>query len=944
MSEQEKKHVIFITSYLGRFNGKDYKERGGIYGSELACISVAMRLTKWYKVTIFVTDDVDLVEDDVRYVRWGHYEKVCNECKPDICVVSRFINFFVYNTNYAKQTYIWSHDTFLHPLYQQTSFPAQGAHLLRNLLPVIDKVICVGSAQRDHFYIEREHIPPEKVCFIPNGVNLRDKMNNLDSLIKQKKKNSFVFCSSPDRFLNVLLKVFPRITELLPDATLDIYYADIPDDCKELAKNQSNVTCKGKVAQEKLMDILCRTEYWCYPTKFFETCCTVSYETAYAGCIRITSEVGAMVENVKGTGITIPGDPDSPAFQDQLIETLKYLTENPQMKRKVLERQHRWAKEQTWDNRGDTWHQLFEEGHAKYVNKNCYKNYMIADDFPSDIVDLRPYETLKIPENPSITPGERRRFFKNLENPENWAYLYALQHCEWYRLLNEFLESSNEFVGLLPYGETSENFEDLYINLMNEFHKRSDKNQLHCVLVSGKELADKKFVYIKECDKSELVSRTSIILSRKGAQLVIEEIDKNGFTDYLWNVCYDMFGKHKLVTEKNFLTIKMLENKKYYKPFGKLPAEIGCAIMMKDEERLIHLSLESTIDYVNSYIFFDTGSTDRTIEICEEFCKKHNVPMYLKRGTFVDFSVSRNELLRFADDKADYLLLLDSGDELRNGPDMWQSVIKEGNEKAAWYCGQNWSVGGGRGIEYRNIRFIKTKMEWAYEYPVHEYIAGPHCNEKEVGDSNIVVFQDRTLDQGKSKKRWERDRIILLKELRKKKNDGRVVFYLGQTYRCLEMYDSAATNFLKRIDMNHGFHDENQQAFIELYNISKHIPQRISRSKAMDLLKDLWKRYKRGEGAFYLAKEYMVDKNWKEAWTWVCRVCELGYPTHIKLWVDNKIYSHHRWQLKAIIGLNLGDEEKKEGFEALKVALNDEPSDSISQTILREYQKRGFKF
>ena len=1002
----EKKHVIFITSYLGRFNGRDYKERGGIYGSELACINVATRLAKWYKVTVFVTDDCDLVEDDVRYVNWGRYEQVCNERKPDICVVSRFINFFVYNTNYAKQTYIWSHDTFLHPLFQKTAFPEGGVHLLRNLLPVIDKIVCVGEAQRDYFYIERAKIPANKVCVIPNGITIKPSMSSLSKLVSQKKKNSFVFCSSPDRFLSILLKFFPAITSLLPDATLDIYYADIPDDCKVLAKDQPNVFCRGKVSQEKMVEILCKTEYWVYPTKFFETCCTVSYETAYAGCIRITSEIGALKENVKDIGITIPGDPDSPAFKETLLNTLEYLTNNPDAKLRVLERQHRWATEQTWDNRALTWKQLFEEGHTNYVNKNSYVNYMHVDlpflgkreqkqgeekqetqtaSLPPPF-NINPYHSVEIAKNPSITPGERRKLFapilsKNaqadVEGPitvQKWPYAYATLHSEWYKLMKEFLTTHYEFLGLLQYGDVSPKFRKLYESIIDEIHKRG-ANPIDCVLVKGTELCEKSFVFGKDCDKSQLVSRTSIVLTREGVTKVLEYVEANGYTDYLWNICHDIFGKRKLVTDKNFLTVKLFANTNYYKPFIDLPFKIGCAIMMKDEERLIGLSLRSTIDFVDAYIFYDTGSTDRTIEICKEFCEKNGVPMYLKSGEFVDFSVSRNVLLRFADNKANYLLLLDSGDELRGGYNMWQTIIESTSKKekmAGFYCTQNWTVGGGKGIEYKNIRFVKTGMEWHYEYPVHEYITCPKCSNETVSEMKVTVYQDRTLDQGKSKKRWERDRAVLLAELRKRPNDPRVVFYLGQTYRCLENYDSAASNFFKRIDMNNGFHDENQQAFIELYCMSKFIPERIPKERALELLRTLWNRYKRGEAAFYLSKEYMIARDFKQGYEWAKTCCELPYPEHVKLWVDKKIYNHHRWQVLAICASQLTqetvpssgaktpppgleepiressttsslDDVRQIGFRALKIAMNDEPQDQTNHTVAREYEKFGLK-
>lgn len=933
-----KEHVIFITSYCGRFNGRDYKERGGIYGSELACINIATRLAHWYDVTVFVTDDVDLVEDKVRYVRWGDYNKVCYERMPDICVVSRFINFFIYNTNYAKKTYVWSHDTFVHPMYDGKALKDQGSHLLKNLLPTIERIICVGDEQRKDFYIKGNQIPEEKLCTIPNGIILDDRMI-LNKLLKNKVPNSFVYCSCPkQRHLNILLRIFPKITELLPDATLSIYYSELPDDCKELAKDQPNVIWKGKVAQDKLMKILQRTEYWVYPTKFFETCCTVSYETGYHGCLQITSEVGALIENVKGKGITIPGDSEKWEFEEKLLGVIKYLRDNPLEKRKIVERTWRWAKEQTWDSRAYVWKNLFEKGHANYIIPNSIQAYMVCEEggLEETIVDSSICKKINLPKQAMLLPNERKRYIVNKE----WPYAHATVHCMWLRSIKEFLNSRDKYIALVQYGELSSFFNKNCYDIIAHMQKRN----MRCCFVKGGSGNNKQLDFKKTVDPELINSKVSIVLDRQGASRLHKLISNAGFTDYMWDMCYELFGKNVCMTTSNFLKLKIITNKTYYKKCFPAPFTVGVGIMMKDEEKSIMLSLNSVRDYVDSLIFYDTGSTDRTIEICEQFCKENKIQMHLKTGTFVDFAVSRNVLMRFADDKVTYLLMLDSADELRNGEGMLQHFL-ENPDKTGFYTKQNWVVGNGRGIEYENIRIVKTGYQWLYKYPVHEYITGPYCKESLVGTmKDVKIFQDRTLDQGKSKKRWERDKVVLLKELRKNNKDPRVLFYLGQTYRCLDMYEQAYRTFLRRMELQNGFHDENQQCYIEIYNISKLIPDKVRASDIREKLVELWEKYTRGEGAFFLGREYSHDKNYEEAYKWTKKVCELPFPNHIRLWVDMKIYSHHRWQQLATVALHLGQSELEEGFKALKIALKDEPSAKGSVHLKQEYEKKGFHF
>ena len=76
---------------------------------------------------------------------------------------------------------------------------------------------------------------------------------------------------------------------------------------------------------------------------------------------------------------------------------------------------------------------------------------------------------------------------------------------------------------------------------------------------------------------------------------------------------------------------------------------IAAVIMVKDESKLIKITLISCLGVVDSLVVYDTGSTDNTVEIIKDFSIKHNIPLHLKHGKFVDFSTSRNILLDYVD-------------------------------------------------------------------------------------------------------------------------------------------------------------------------------------------------------------------------------------------------------------------------------------------------------
>ena len=148
---------------------------------------------------------------------------------------------------------------------------------------------------------------------------------------------------------------------------------------------------------------------------------------------------------------------------------------------------------------------------------------------------------------------------------------------------------------------------------------------------------------------------------------------------------------------------------------------ITVLIMCKNEKKRLNVTLESIKNLADSIVIFDTGSTDNTIEICEEFCKFTNIPLRLKKGSFVNFEVSRNESIDFAETfiDIDYLLLMDTNDELRGYKEL-RSILELNTCKTVFMLCQEWW--SGTSDKYYNLRVIKTKEKWRYVGAVHEYI------------------------------------------------------------------------------------------------------------------------------------------------------------------------------------------------------------------------------
>jgi glycosyltransferase involved in cell wall biosynthesis len=85
---------------------------------------------------------------------------------------------------------------------------------------------------------------------------------------------------------------------------------------------------------------------------------------------------------------------------------------------------------------------------------------------------------------------------------------------------------------------------------------------------------------------------------------------------------------------------------------------VSAAMIVKDEERCIARSLASISDAVDEIIVVDTGSTDRTIQIAQQFPK---VKLYTYEWNN-DFAAARNECLKYV--TSDWVICVDADEYL----------------------------------------------------------------------------------------------------------------------------------------------------------------------------------------------------------------------------------------------------------------------------------------
>lgn len=383
--------------------------------------------------------------------------------------------------------------------------------------------------------------------------------------------------------------------------------------------------------------------------------------------------------------------------------------------------------------------------------------------------------------------------------------------------------------------------------------------------------------------------------------------------------------------------MKIICEKEYYSLTFSKP-DIAMVMMVKNEEARIHVSLESVKDYVKAIIIYDTGSTDNTISIIQNFCKKNKINLYLIQGEFVNFYVSRNVLLEYAE-KIDihYLLLMDSNDELKDGKNLNLLAIgMKDSEKLGFLIRQHW-YDKDSATKYFNIRFIKNRKGWRYKGVVHEWLESPLVSGQEAKylitvDTEIELYQNRMYDAEKSFKRFEKDRLLLLEEVKNNPSDSRSLYYLAQTCENLGLKEEAIMYSKLRIEQE-GYIDEKFHSYMRIAQCSIFLNH--SWYDILGWYTRAIEEFNRVEPYVQIANHYAVQKIWPLCYMYAFASCKLKYPTNTLLFVDNRMYEYTRYRLVAIAGFYV--EEYEEGEKASHIILKTNIDPIEDKKILQFY-------
>jgi len=327
------------------WNGDTLRSRG-LGGSETFAIMFAEGIAKdnRYSMLMFCNCQKQSIINGVEYHPLETYTSFICKNQVDICFVHRYIEYAPLSIKQNVPTYIILHD------------------LLRDgeiipISPLLKGVLCISDWHSNYV---RQSFPQlaSIVQTISYGINLAP-FNNLIST-HPKRPFSFIYPSFPNRGLLQLLRMFPKITQRYPRATLNIFcnlnhnfvQNLYPQDMKEISQllsEQFNVYNHGWVNGDILRMYWSEAQIWLYPCTYRETCCMIAFEAAASNTLAITNDLAALNESVGNRGIIIPGNPDTSAWQDLALDKVFKVLDNIEDPTPLIEANSLWIEGKKYD-------------------------------------------------------------------------------------------------------------------------------------------------------------------------------------------------------------------------------------------------------------------------------------------------------------------------------------------------------------------------------------------------------------------------------------------------------------------------------------------------------------------------------------------------------------------------------------------------------------------
>ena len=463
---KKSKSILFYTGYANEKWNYSYMKNNALGGSEKAVAYLSHFFPKDYH--IYISGGVENEKMvNITYLHLNELQELINNTPFHTIICSRYIAFLeMFKDVSFYQYYIWAHDTKL----LSYGCNLTDSQIISKWNNSIDGCIC---QTRWHAELYKNYYPElkDKIKIINNGINY-NLLSSYNEESKNKKiTNRFIYTSCSERGLIKIVKLWSKIVDILPNATLIISsYNTFPSESnedkeiKEIINTYPNsITHLGKLSTEQLYKEMSNAEYWLYPTSWHETSCITAMEMLATGVICIYYPIAGLIDTIKEYGVSVNNE-------NEILDKLMMLSNNNNniIKNDLRMNGIKYALSCSWENRAKEWSRLLlidnenniksNENNIKIINlkrRQDRKQHMQQQFIKENITN---YEFIEAVDGKELTPTLelQQLFTENNFNYRKGVMGCALSH---YNLWRKLLEDNTHDYYII--------FED-DINLHNE--------------------------------------------------------------------------------------------------------------------------------------------------------------------------------------------------------------------------------------------------------------------------------------------------------------------------------------------------------------------------------------------------------------------------------------------------------------------------------------------
>ena len=422
-------------------------------------------------------------------------------------------------------------------------------------------------------------------------------------------------------------------------------------------------------------------------------------------------------------------------------------------------------------------------------------------------------------------------------------------------------------------------------------------------------------VYLeKQCAKETTTLVADILIGPPGMDNFYKSVPFGDKTIYFSKESWELFVKH--------FGVYFVGNSFVYDNL------ICLAMIVKDSGPDFENVLRENLPFFDRWCILDTGSTDGTQETIKRVLKDKKGTLY--NEPFVNFRDSRNRCLELAGHTCQFICTLDDTYALKGNIRKFLTEVR-GDTFADSFSLMIQS----NDSEYYSNRVIKSCTGLRYIHTIHEVITQENNINVTVPFDQAYILDHRSeYMEKRTNDRKQFDLELLFKELEQTPDDPRTLYYIAQTYGCIDDEINRVKYFELRIKQD-GYIQEKIDALFELarcYNFKVH-PETLKLIKPGQKLSEKhWKRChdlylqahlldrNRPDSLYFIGIHYYLEKDIAKAYSYFKKAFEIGYPIHSQYSLKPTISYHFLPKFLAEICYSVDD--YRLGLQATRLFLS----------------------